>query len=250
MGKLHELLAVEGDIEKTAKSIMGETTNVFNKNQNLFIGRHRSLQMFDDDMPGQADEVVELTTTVPERLEYTGEHIASWLDVSLNKEATNQIANADLVVDGNIIAAALPATFLLGLENKLKQLLNVYKSIPTLQAGVAWERDATIGNHVYKQANPNRKNKTQKTFNHKVLYEATDKHPAQIEKWEEQRVVGEYTEQIQSGMMSSSDKNKLLNNVEKLLRATKTARMQANSVEATKLEVGNEIVKFINNTKD
>lgn len=246
MGKLHELLAVEGDLQGTAKKLMEETIKTFGKPEH-FMGQHRKLTMFDAAEQSKIveDEYKEMVTTVPKKLDYLGEAVAKFFDAVLQKEATNQNAKADLVIGTQVIAKDVPATFLLGLETKLKELRHVLESAPTLAPGVAWEKDENLGKGVYVMKNPDEKMKTAKTFMHKVLYEATDKHPAQIEKWEEQTAVGKYVTNVQSGMLSPADKSVLLGNCDTLIQAVKKARMKANMVDVVEINIGNDLMNFI-----
>ena len=246
MSKLHELLAVEGDLEGTAKKILEETQVTFEKKAGHFFGSHKRLEMFDSEAVGAPDEYQELTETVHSKLEYTSEHFVRYLDAVLQKEATNQIAVADLVVDGVTIATNLPATFLLGLESKLKQLRKVYEAMPTLAPGKKWELDPSRGEHIYVTAMPDEKLKTAKTFRHKVLYDATEHHPAQIEKWEETENVGKYVTTVWSGMITPAEKSTLLGRLDKLLREVKKARQRANSTKVLKRTIGKELFAFIN----
>jgi asparagine synthetase B (glutamine-hydrolysing) len=246
MGKLHELLAVEGDLQGTSKKLIEETIKTFSKPDH-FIGQHRHLQMFDAAQQGQvvADEYKEMVTTVPAKLSYLSEAVAKYYDAIYQKELTNQKAVADLVVDGTVIATSVPATFLLGMESRLRELRQVVEAAPTLQPGIAWEKDETQGKGVYRMKNADEKMKTAKTFMHKVLYEATDKHAAQIEKWEEQVPVGKYVTNITCGMYSPADKSATLARVDKLIQAVKKARMQANMVETVDREIGNTLLTYI-----
>ena len=100
MAKLHELLAVEADVKSQFRTILMETNKVF-KADHLFKGFTRTLKMFDEkDADMEGTERLELTTTVPERLKYTNKFISRFLDVTYQKECTNQIAVADIIVDG------------------------------------------------------------------------------------------------------------------------------------------------------
>ncbi|MGK0291190.1 MAG: hypothetical protein ACI86H_002657 [bacterium] len=120
------------------------------------------------------------------------EHIVHYLDVVLQKERTNQEARADIIVDGVTLAKEVPATFLLGLETKIRQWKTLLEEIPTPAQGIAWEKDETRGDGIYKMAHPEKKFRTGKTYKSKVLYEATEKHPAQIKEWEEAENIGMY----------------------------------------------------------
>jgi len=246
MSKLHELLAVEGNIESAYRKALEETKTTFQKRPAHFFGRHKTLEMFDENAPKAPDEYQELQTTVQEKLEYQADHIIRYLDAVLQKERTNQEARADLVVDGVTLASDVPATFLLGLENKLKTIRSVYDVIPTLPPGVKWEPDESKGAHVYRRVHPEEKFKTARTFRHKVLYEATKEHPAQIEKWEETENVGKYIENQWCGMLSPAEKSTILGRLDKLIRATKKARQKANATEVVHVTIGKELFDFIN----
>lgn len=246
MGKLHELLAVEGDLAGISKKISEETISTFKKPDH-FIGQHRHLDMFDaaEQSKVVADEYKEMVTTVVDKLDYFSKAMINYFDAVLQKETTNQNACADLIVDNITIAKAVPATFLLGMESKLKELRVVFESAPTLAPGVAWEKDETQGRGVYRMKNADEKLKTAKSFMHKVLYDATDKHPAQIEKWEEQTAVGRYITNTTSGMLSLAEKSIYLGRIDKLIQAVKKARMQANTVEVVENKCGDAIFSYI-----
>ena len=245
-GKLHELLAVEADLEGRAKVIMQETQKVFKEKPALFMGAVRTYKPFVEDGIAYPEEHQALTSTVDDKLAYTSKVIESWFDGLAQKEATNQVAKADLEVDGVIIAKDLPATFLLGLESRLKVVRDMYANIPTLSVGTEWKQDEAKGAGVWSIAHPEETMKTMKTTKSKVLYEATDKHPAQIDKWEEVENVGKYTKFVWCGMVTPARKSQLLDRIDTLIRAVKKARQRANSVEVVSVNVGKSIMDFIN----
>lgn len=246
MGKLHELLAVESDIENVYKKIMAEAQTTFTKKPAHFMGFHKRLNMFSENENAAPEEMQDITETVDSKLSYISMHGERYPDAVLQKEATNQTATADLVVEGKTIAEKVPATFLLGLENKLKYIRAVYEAIPTLPPGYSWERDETKGVGVWKIKTPEQKFKTAKTFKHKVLYQATKEHPAQIERWEEMENVGMYVMERWFGMFSPAQKSEVLGRIDTLLRATKKARQKANSVNVVKNNIGGKIFDYIN----
>ena len=125
MSKLHELLAVEGDLEGTYRKIIEETRTTFSKKPDHFFGFVRTLEWFTEGMPDHPEEHKAMDTTVSDKLEYQESHIIRYLDAVLQKEATNQKAASDLIVNGRTIAENVPATFLLGLESKLKHILEI-----------------------------------------------------------------------------------------------------------------------------
>lgn len=250
---LHEILAVEADLTGTAKRITEETKHTFREKGTHFQSTHRTLKMVTagvdqavTDAAEQAEEQrTEMVTTVHEKLKYTLSQLTPFYDVVLQKEATNQDAIADLIVNGKTIATGLPATFLLGMETKLKSLREIYEVIPTLAPGIRWDKDETVGRNVYRMSQPEVRAKTAKTWQHKVLVAATDKHPAQIEKWEEAVTVGTFTKQAWSSAMTATEKSELLGRIDDLIQAVKQARQRANSVAVRKISIGKALVDYL-----
>jgi hypothetical protein len=208
MGKLHELLAVEGDLAGVSKKITDETVVTFEKKPDHFLGAVRKYEPLKEDEPDQPTEYKELVDTVFSKLIYTKNSVSKYWDAFLQKEATNQVAKADIIVDGEVLVKDVPATALLGFETKLKDFRRVLEAIPTLQPGVAWEKDETKdpSGNVFITKHPIEKNRTVKDFAHRVLVSATEHHPAQIEKWEELKVVGKYVTTNWSSCYSGSKK--------------------------------------------
>jgi hypothetical protein len=246
--KLHELLAVESDLKGQFEKIFAESKVTFEKKPDHFLGFHKNLKMFDSSREHEeaaAEQHKALVTTVDEKLKHTWKYAVKYFDALLQKEATNQTAMADLVVAGNVIAEKVPATFLLGMEDRLKRMRDLYESIPTLQPGVEWAKDEAERPGVFKAAYAEKANKTEQTIQHKILVPPTDKHPAQIEKWTEQVPVGVYSNDRWSGMVSPARKAELLEKVDMLLNAVKKARQRANQAEVVKNNIAQKFFEFI-----
>ena len=143
MGKLHEILAVESDLEGSARRVMEEATVTFVKKADHLNASYRKLRIFDDLLKDQeTEEHKAMVTTVPDKLGYMLRAVGKHYDASYQKNLANTVAKADLVVNGEVLATEVPATFLLGLESKLKKLREVYEKIPTLSPGVEWVTDS------------------------------------------------------------------------------------------------------------
>lgn len=253
MTKLHEILAVESQKEGYFKDSLIEMINLFKNKLNHFSGFSKTLTLNGEDSPEkQAKELAEsenqtLTTTVASELNYLSDVISDYFDVIAQKDDANQRAVADIVIDGVVIATAIPATTLLSLENKLKQLRSVFDQIPTLQPGVDWKLDPTLGDHVYIDQNKIIRSKTKKGFDFKVLVSATDKHPAQVEKWDIVEDIGYFTTTRWCGMISVAEKSELLKRFDKLASAIKQARQRANEAEVNKIQLGNKLFSYLLN---
>lgn len=245
MAKLHEVLAVEPDIEGAFKKVLAETIDLFTRKPAHLTAFIKKLDMFEETGVEYPEERLAMVTTVPERLEYFFKFFSNFLDIKFQKEATNQNAKADIVVDGTTIKKDVPATYLLALETILKNLRPALEAIPTLQPGIDWDLDDKEGEGVYKAKYPVKKMKTAKTFEHKILVGPTDKHPAQVEKWEETKNVGTYITDTWSGMISSAEKSAFLLRLDKLIQEVKKARQRANTTEVVKSTVGQEIENYL-----
>jgi len=250
MGKLHEILAVDKELEDTARKIVTEAMVTFSKKSDLFLGHLKRLEMFSEDRKSEESAAAEqktLTTTVDEKLDYVAESLIRHLDVVVQKEQTNQEASDDVVLrDGRVILRNLPATFLLSLENKLAWLRKMYETIPTLQPGIAWEQDPQERSGVFKARTEDVRIKGEKTVQSKILVPSTDRHPAQIEKWFEDKPIGQFVTTRWSGMVSPASKSAYLDRIDELIQAVKKARMRANAQEVEKREVGGVIMTYIN----
>lgn len=248
MAKLHELLAVESDLEGLYNRIVAETKKNFKDHQERYSGQRKVVEFYDEDVKPEADEYKHMDDTVLSKINYTSEHIIRYLDAVLQKERTNMDAKADIVVDGVAIAENVPATFLLGLEKRLKKIRNdVYASIPTLTPGVEWKIDESIGKDVYKMVHPEERFKTKKLRKNHIKYEATKEHPAQVDVYTEDERVARVLTYNWSGKLSSADKSALLEKIDKLIRAVKKARQKANTTEVVKETIGEKLFNYIHN---
>ncbi|MEA3385988.1 MAG: hypothetical protein U9Q89_06005 [Thermodesulfobacteriota bacterium] len=246
--QLHELLAVEGDLKGEKNKVKEESVVVFSKKPNLFLGAIRLLEMFDESRKEEeaaGTERQEITTTVPAKLRYLSSAFVRFWDAKLQKEAANQEASADIMIDGVTFAKDVPVTFLLGMEDELKQLRTVYDGIPTLQPGIEWIKDPQKGPGYWKALHPLSKHKTEKTVQSKIIVPATKEHPAQIREWTEDVPVGRYTTENWSGMISPAEKSSILSKLDAILRACKKARQRANNQEVKKIAIGKQIFDFI-----
>ena len=248
MAQLHELLAVEGDLKGEKDKIKEEALNTFEKKSTHFSGGLRTLEMFDDarkEEESGGTERQEIVTTVPDKLKYmSGSFIRFW-DAKLQKELANQEAKADVTVDGKEFMKSVPVTFLLSMEEELKQLRKVYDKIPTLQPGIEWKKDSQKGEHYWKTAYPIVKHKTEKTIEYKIIVPATKEHPAQVKEWAEDKPVGKYSTENWSGMLSPAEKSVMLGKIDTILRAVKKARQRANNQEVKKINIGSYNFNYV-----
>lgn len=250
MAKLHEILAVENGLQTAAKKINEETIKTFGKKDEHFIATIRTVEHFaEEDHKLNVVEAKAMVTTVFDKLLYNAIPNVRALDAYLQKEATNQKAAADIVIDDKVLAENVPSTVLLGLETKLTELRAVYEAIPTLAPGPAWEIDtsARAAGGVYKSAAPDVAFRTKKTIRPIIMAPATEHHPAQVQAVTEDVPMAKITTRHSSGMISPAQKSDLLERLDKLLRAVKRARQRANGTEVETRRIGASLFEFIHN---
>ncbi len=243
MGRLHEILAVEGGLKATAEKVIKEAADTFTKKRGHFLGQHRNYEKLQEETLQYADESKKLETTVHQKLNYVKSHFTKALDATFQKEMTNTGAKADIVIDGKDIAKDIPATYLLHLETKFKELRSMYAVIPTLDPGKDWKKDETQEN-VYVSSDTEQY-KTEKVIKPLVLHPATKEFPAQVDKISLDTIVGKWKTKNMSGALSPLQKSQLLGKIDTLIRAIKQARMRANSVAVIQLEIGKTLMEYI-----
>ena len=242
--KLHSLLACEPDLRGAGEKIIKETINTFTKKPNHFEARYKSYRPVDEDGDTFASEKQEMVTTVPQKLDHTQNVVSRYLDAVAQKELTNTNASAILEVDGvALLDKPLPATLLLALEGKLKQLREVYNAVPTLDPAETWKWDEQTKTY---EANPKETYKTQKAFRNHVKAPATEKHAAKVETYTIDERVGEKKKKRWSGAITPAEKAAVLERIDMLMQAVKKARQRANDAEVKHIELGNVLFDFIN----
>ena len=248
--KLHEIIAAEPNVTATFNAMREETLKVFDKPTH-FLKTVTQRSYFDAADAAKLDtiETKDIITTVRERLDYLFKRsFTNYLDIQLQKDATNQIAKADIIINGKPIAKDVPATMLLQLEKELKAIRDLLLKAPTLQPGPVWVEDAGEGLFVTQE--PKITTITKKTMKPVVLVEATDKFPAQVEKVNEDVAIAKVSERVWSGMLTSTVKAEILDRVDTLLVAAKKARQRANGTEVVQGKIGSLIAEFILNGPD
>lgn len=249
MTKLHEILAIEGDLAGTANKIIHEASNTFSKKPDHFLGEVAAITYFDDQSSHlNTTERKAIAESVTSKLEYVGGHVAKYYNAFYSKEASNQNAKADIVLpNGETLATDVPATVLLGLETRLKEFRTMLETIPTLQPGLHWVDDPSAEfPGVYITEFPELRYVTKRSIQPIELAPATKEHKAQVDKIEIEEKIAKKEVTKQAGMYSPADKSERLERVDTLIQAVKKARQRANTVEAVSdAGFGQRIVDYI-----
>ena len=248
--KLHELLAVEKTVTGATEKLMTETAEKFKKPDTYFQGSIKTLQMLEDSTANKALEatsrtVKELATTVPMTLQYLFQFWVKSEDVLFQKNKTNQSAKADVEFRGKVLATDVPVDELMGLEFRLEKMRGLIATAPTLDASVKWMKDVNSGEYAWVSAEDDQTVKTEKRAKAVVLYEATDKHPAQVKEISEDVVVGKFINKKFSGAITAVQKADAMALIDELVGEVKRARVRANNIDASTDKIGGVITGLI-----
>lgn len=251
-GQLHELIAVEKDVKGTSEKIITETHKTFVDRKDHFTEMVKSYSPINAEDPEKIDaESKPMVTTVAEKLSYFEKQIKRLFDVIIQKEATNAIAKADIVVEDDngietVIAKDVPVSALVQYENLFERIrAEVYNSIPTLDPSVKWNPPDNSRPGVYSTTETTR-TRTRKAKRVIQLASATEKFPAQTQLIDVDEPSGYYKQIDRSGMLSPGEKSKLLDKYSQLIEGIKKARARANTTPVVSVKIANDLFAFIN----
>jgi hypothetical protein len=239
--KLNQVIAIEKGIKSKAHSELTELHKICQKPE-LFSGFNKMYQKqneADEELPSESKKVQQKIADVLRNL---AGFMTEYLDISATKSYANMGAKADVNINGNILLKDVPVTFLLDLEKTLTDLYTFFDKLPEISDSENWVFDSN--NSIWKTV-PNKTHRTKKTQRPVVLYPATPEHPAQTQLITEDVLVGFWHQELHSGAASSNDKQTLTKRVSDLLKAVKVAREEANSIDATKREVGEKLFEYL-----
>ncbi len=242
MPKLNQINAIvsgrKGEVEKA----ITELYKLIQKDT-LFAGRERTYRPMDEvngqKQPPESQRVQQRADDLIRQA------VAKWTDVwnlIYTQDMGNQQAKADLVVDGTVLLAGVPITFLLYLDKQVNDLQTFITKLPTPDPSEEWSHDPNSGLLRSKATESLRTSKEPTVI---VKYEATKDHPAQTELFTKDVPVGTWTQILYSGSMPSDKKNSALARIAKLQDAIKLAKEQANLLEIEKKKAAEAIFGYV-----
>lgn len=239
--KLNQIIAIEKSVKNKAHAAV---TEVYQKIQkaDLIMGVSRKYTSKDDEGELFPPEKKHVQMTVVTALKLVQVQLSELFDVTATKDTANCIAAAPIVVDGIVLIEKVPVTYLLFLEKQLTNVYTLVSKLPTLDPAEEWHFDESSATYASAASGSNKTKKVLKAF---TKSPATDKHPAQVDTFTEDVVIGTWETIKFSGAIPSTEQQKLLERVEKLQRAVKFAREEANSVQAPDVKVGDKVMKYI-----
>jgi len=248
---LHEVLAAESTRSAAATLVIAETNKKFSDGK-LFKGTIRTLTLFKEPEGGPAvkaaaesaeSQVEPIVTSVAAELDYALNLWARAEDVRATKNLTNTVAKADIVLeDGTVIETDVPVDELMGLEARLKDLKPTLALAPVVDPTEEWTPSSKWNVPGLLQTAARLTLKTEKITEPFVLYEATDKHPAQVKETVRTPNIGQFATTRYASALTVQQKANLLTQIDELIAACRAARVRANSVEILPSSVGTKII--------
>lgn len=247
MPHLSQLIAIKADKVANENKIVANAKRLFGAKQ-VFNGFSRQF------IPNTVDEkerreqerppeVVRIQATTQDILVAVKRTLIELFDLTASIDVTNTKAHADITVNGVTIAEKVPAVYLLFLEKKLAELHSFCSDIPTLDPSKEWKWSEEQGYYVV--PGETFTVSTKKVMKSIVLYEATDKHPAQVQTYNEDVAVGRNVTKEFSGAMSPVEHKALMSRIEALQQAVKFAREEANRTPAELQYTGTKVLNYV-----
>jgi hypothetical protein len=145
-------------------------------------------------------------------------------------------------VDGETILKQVPVTVLLYLAKQLDDLHTFVGNIPVLDPSERWTYNAQDGTYITDEIKTIRTRKVQKPI---VLYDATEKHPAQTQLITEDITAGHWKTRKYATTLAATERQQIIDRIVKLQDAVKIAREEANSIPVDDQTIASAVLKFI-----
>lgn len=241
MTQLNQIVAVEKGVKSATTRELTEVHRSLGKSV-LLQGIARDYTPRDDEGERLPSERTKVQTTADKALDAAAATLTRLFDVTATKDYGNQHATADVVVDGEVLVASAPVPFLLFLEKSLTDVHTFVTKLPVLDPAESWTYDDNAGAFKTEAVGTTR---TKKVPRNHVKAEATERHPAQVELYYEDVVVGLWSTVKFSGALPAVRVRDLVARVEKLQQAVKFAREEANNTEIENKKVGDTLFGYL-----
>lgn len=237
MGKLNQVVAVVAAKKKLATDAITNAYHTIQKAE-LFNGIVRTYTPRDEEGERLPSERKIHQASVPILLDSVAGPLTEMFDTVLTQDVANTQTTAS-VLD---IAPGVPVTYLLFLEKQLNDLITFIGKLPVLDPSEDWRWDDNANCYASSPIESVRPKKLPRAF---VKYEATKEHPAQVETFTEDVVVGYWKTLKFSGAIAAADKAAMLDRARRLHEAVVKAREACNSIDVTEQHIGKKLLDFV-----
>jgi hypothetical protein len=239
--KLHEVVAVRKGVKARVYSEITILHRGSDKAE-LFNGLLKEYTPKNEEGETLPPESKKVQSIIEDILKKTAKLQSEAWDLEATQEYGNREAKADLVVAGQKILEDVPVTLLIFLEKQLNDIRKFVSDLPTLDSDKDWEADP---NSKMFRTKPVRTHHSRKVDKPQVVVAATIEHPAQWTTLKEEVTIGYWDRTHFSGALPAPRKEDLLDRIDKLHSAVKTARSRANDTEVVRKKVGEALFGYL-----
>lgn len=243
MTLLNQVLAVRDGLKSKTARVVTDLHRL-SQNETLLGGRIKTYRPKDEEGDRLPDESQPVQLRHRDVLTTLQAELAKLFDVVLTVDVGNAEATASIVVPGQVEALLedVPVTYLLFLEKQLVDLRTFVDKLPVLDPSVAWQLDPATGDW---RSEPAETTRTKKVPRNWVKAEATKEHPAQVEVYHEDQIVGYWTTTRLSGALPAPTKQLYSERLDTLIAAVKYARELANSRTVVDIHVAHKVFDWL-----
>jgi hypothetical protein len=200
MPKLNQIIAITAGKKSRAQKAITEVHHQLQKSA-LLDGIARTYRPKDEEGEKFPAERKHVQLKVNDAITKVKDELTELFDVVATQDYANCVAKADVKVDGVVLLEKVPVTYLLFLEKQLVDLNTFVEKLPTLDPAETWKYSAEADCFTSESYETT---KTKKVLKNHVKSEATKEHPAQVETYSEDVVVGYWTTTKFSGRSQES----------------------------------------------
>jgi hypothetical protein len=241
MTKLNQIIALTAGKKSQAHKTITEAYQNLQKSGPL-EGISRTYKPKDDEGEQLPPEKKLVQLKVRDAVRSIVAALTELFDTVATQDGANCLAKSDVTVDNVAVLKDVPVTTLLFLEKQLVDIHTFVEKLPTLDPGEAWSYSPDVDHYASESYQTT---KTKKVLKNHVKAEATKEHPAQVETYTEDVIVGYWTTVKFSGAIPAKERNEILDRVRKLQEAVKSAREAANGMEVEPKKMGAAVLQYI-----
>ena len=240
--QLNQVVAIEKGVKNDSKKKLDALYHNVQK-PDLFNGFTKQYQpLNEEDVDVLPPETQRVRLNAEDVLNSIGESLTELFDITADKDFANTQAKADVVVDGTVFVKDAPVTYLLFLEKQLEHLKTVVGKVPVLSVDHDWKPD--VNTSLFK-TNERVTVRTKKVQEGLVLQPPTKEHPAQTQLISKDVITGHWKTVGLSGALPEPRRRAVLDKIEKLRKAVKFAREEANRTTVERKNLGGNILGWL-----
>lgn len=233
-------------LQRSLKSRVAAIVNEVYKNVQkpmLFTGIAREYTPKAEDGHKFPAENLAVQLTVEGLLESVTTDLSGLWDLTATRDQGNQMAKADVRINGTVIIPQVSVSNLLFLEKQLIDFRTMLTACPVLDSAKEWITDTDTG--ISRTPRPIETTKSEKIEDTVIVVPSNERHPAQTRDRTKDVIVGTWATTHFSGALTTHRQHQLVGRVNVLIDAIKVAREEANLITVDDVRVADALFDFI-----